>query len=646
MGNIVINRVRYNGDNFHYESPRLNRGVTIIEGSNGSGKSTFMNLIYFAFSGSVPEFRKNNRGNHLEITTDTNNYAEVEFSINEEDFKVRRFFGNNDITLIGHNGEVLVYPIHRSKNEKYTFSDWILEKLDIAVVEIFQGANNFKINFRDLMRLIYHDQEPNPRKIFKAQDFDNIIADSELVRRIIFQLLIGKTFSEYYSTLAKLKETEKLYLLKKAIYDEYLTIAKTLNTNKEELNIVHLNQRLEERNSQLERLYNSRNSIKKDRPKNSESLSEIELIKAAILGNELEINGIDSRLNEVTEELGKLVRLKENIILEVTQITKIIHSHDKLKLFSADTCPYCLRSIEREHGHCVCGKEIDEAQYERFFYSAEEYSQIFKAKQKNVETISLAIEANNIRREELTAEKAQFVQLNEVQKSKIRTIIDNLDDKINTSEIDKVDDEILRVREDINSLNQRISVEQKLSKLQMDYDKVAGDLESLRGKVKVLEINANEEIRNKVQEFSTEYNVLMVNTLKDCRTAKIDLEDYMPIINNGEYREASSSVPIRLMYYLTLLRMSLLHDDIKYPKLLLIDTPETAGIDEENLIKSIGQIESITKDIPQSKYQIILSTAINKYPTAFKGSVLITLTDDNRLLKRKEVDPSQDYLLA
>lgn len=636
MGNVIIKKVSYNGDSYYFESPELSEGLNIIEGSNRSGKSTFMNLIYYSLSGSVEEFKKNSKGSHLEITSDTNNYAELVVIISDNTYKLRRFIGSNDIIIISGNDEVQIFPIHRTKNEKYVFSDWILEKLDISVVEVFQGNTNFKINFRDLMRLIYHDQEPNPRKIYKAQEADNIISDSELVRKIIFQLLIGKTFSDYYSELAKQKEKEKLYFLKKALYEEYLTIAKTLNTNNEDLNIIFLQEKLKEKNDQLERLYDYRNSVKKDRPNSSASLHEINIVKASILAHELELDKLDSKLNQVVDELAKLCRLRDSFILEVTQIKKIIHSHDRLKLFSADTCPYCLRGIERDHGHCVCGKEIDESQYERFFYSADEYSQIFKAKQKSVDTILMAIKACENDRENILNDKNELQDSNNKYREKVKELIDSLGDTADTSQLDKVDDEILKVREEINSLTQRIIVENKLSNLQKDFDKAVLDLDTIKNKVRLLEVSANEEIRLKVSEFSIEYNKFMTNTLKDCRTAKIDIDDYMPVINNAEYREASASVSIRLMYYLTMLRMSLLYKEIKYPKFLLIDTPETAGIDSENLINCIRQISRVTKGIEKENYQIILSTALDKYPIEFKGHLKITLTDNSRLLKSKE----------
>jgi len=110
----------------------------------------------------------------------------------------------------------------------------------------------------------------------------------------------------------------------------------------------------------------------------------------------------------------------------------------------------------------------------------------------------------------------------------------------------------------------------------------------------------------------------------------------MPIINGGEYKESSADVPKRLMYYLTLIYLSVKDLDIAFPRLLLIDTPETAGIDPENLNRSLKKIkDALDEDGLDQKYQIIVTTGIGRYPAEFKPFIVETLIDNNKLLKRR-----------
>lgn len=82
--------------------------------------------------------------------------------------------------------------------------------------------------------------------------------------------------------------------------------------------------------------------------------------------------------------------------------------------------------------------------------------------------------------------------------------------------------------------------------------------------------------------------------------------------------------------------MSVENADVKFPKFLLIDTPETAGIDEDNLLVGLSQISKIQGGNEKKQYQIILSTALNKYPLTNKTDVFLTLNEENRLLNRKQ----------
>ena len=63
-------------------------------------------------------------------------------------------------------------------------------------------------------------------------------------------------------------------------------------------------------------------------------------------------------------------------------------------------------------------------------------------------------------------------------------------------------------------------------------------------------------------------------------------DDYMPFIDNREYKANSSDVPKRLMYYFTMLALALKLPSVKHPRFLLIDTPEDSGIDTVHLNQS------------------------------------------------------------
>jgi len=90
------------------------------------------------------------------------------------------------------------------------------------------------------------------------------------------------------------------------------------------------------------------------------------------------------------------------------------------------------------------------------------------------------------------------------------------------------------------------------------------------------------------------------------------------------------------MYYLTLLQVSIDSDNTAFPRFLLIDTPDTAGIDIDRLIPSIGQIGKFLTS--KKDFQIILTTGVGTYPKEFDKYVAVRLRDDAKLLIRKEAN--------
>lgn len=651
MGSLRIQKVVYQGANYHFESPLFDENLIIVEGDNGTGKTTFCNLIYYGLGGRVSEFsRKEKKEQHKQITDDKDNRVELYIKINDENFKLTRYVEDNDITvssiletcdistksltLIHNNDEpTSIFQVFRSAEIEYIFSDWVLSKLGITVVELYQGYRNFKINFTDLMRLIYHDQQPDPKGVYKKIDTQsNFMNDSELLRKAIFELLVGKTFSEYYDSLSKSKALEKDKNIAAGLLKEYSRIVEELAGSSEPLNITFLQASLQEKENQLERLHNSRNKFKSNREvKGAKVDYALTDLKNLITERQLTLSKLNQDLISTIDEKQKLSFVKENTLREISQIVKIIHSHDQLNLFSADTCPYCLGKVERATGHCVCGSEIQEEQYQRFFYTSKEYKEIYKAKIKTTQTIDTAIvDCNqdinaiqmNIRR--LETEIPELMR-------KIEGRVDNLDTPIDLDTINDIDDEILNTRQDIEKIRQQIEAESKNARLSNDYERKRSDHESSKLQTDELEAKAKIDIQGKVGKLSSIYNALMTDSLPDCNAARISIDDYLPIVGSGEYREASSAVSRRLMYYLALMNLSLSQEDVPFPRFLLIDTPETSGIELENLkrcLEKIGELGRYGKS-----YQVILTTGLKKYPDSFKGYRKIYLPDkQHRLL--------------
>ena len=650
MGSLRINAILYEGRDFYYRSPRFEKNLIIVEGQNGNGKSTFCKLIYHGLGGSVEEFKKTSKEQHQEVVNDVDNYIELDISINSGSYLIRRLIDDNEVTVtpyslapsedgVGHiflHGQVTeILPINRSENRPFTFSDWLLRELNIEVIDLNYGAANFKIKFNDLFRLMCHDQSPDPNYIYKRPDSGNFISDSVMIRKVIFELLMGKAYSDYYKAVSLRRELEKEKAASKAIFTEYESIARELRGASEPRNSTFLRKEIEDNDVVLEKLHFSREALKKPRPP-KEHLTDLEFLQTELLQVELALGDQKKSIFDLYREKARLVELKLITKTEVEQVAKIIHTHSQLNIFSADTCPYCLSKVDRPKDHCVCGAQIEEAQYERFFYSEIEYKELLKSKQSAFKSIDIALTDCENDEVDIANRSQTLEDRSKDLKQKLSDLVSDMDDFTNTHAISELDDRILDTRDKNSKLLQLLDIELKLDSLEKKDGETATKLANARRDEKILELSAQKDIAKKVEKFSSIYNEFMTKTLKNCRSAKIDSEDYTPIINDYEYKEDSSRVHKRLMYYLTLLKISLdINEVTAFPRFLLIDTPDTAGIDKDHLLDAIIQIDEF---LIESDFQIILTTGVGIYPPEFDSYVAIRLRDGDKLFKRKSLN--------
>lgn len=636
MARVSIRQVTYRGDNWYYESPLIRDGLQILVGENGAGKTTFSNLIYFALGGRVTSFDRSDREPHREITNDTKNHVELQLEIDDTKYSIKRFVGSNDIGVESPDGNIEVLPVIRHKGHaKRVFSDWMLEKLGVEPVMLHHGTYSGKVNLSDLFRLIYHDQAPDPSGIFKKVDRDSFVTNSPIFRKAVFELLIGKSFQEYYLSIAKMRqiETERNAALQtleqfKQFVDE------VSQEGTDDANVAFVAAQIAETKAQLERATRYRASLQELPP--TPGNDSLERHKVRLYELSLKESDLREQLNQLGIETARLRQLLADTILEATQIKKMMFAHESLDLFSANTCPYCLNDVERVEGKCVCGSSVDEAAYERFFYDNADYLAILKTKQKNVETIQAAIESCESERKKLTGKLARVEGDSDAERTEIRQAANSVELASDPNALRDIDAKILQLRTELAELKQKLSLETKRQELEDKCKDLGRQLAKAKAKATELEGKTQQEMVDKRTEFSDRYTKFLSETVKAVRSASID-DSYMPVINQGEYREASSNVPKRLMYYLSLLSMSLDDSEMAFPRFLLIDTPQTAGIDKEKLVACIKMIET-TLTNAKSAGQVILTIGPDRLPSSLDGSVFTLIEKDTHLLK-----PTDNY---
>ncbi|MBB2951181.1 ATP-binding protein [Sphingobacterium sp. JUb56] len=637
MGSLIVKKVKYSGENYSYESPELGAGINIILGDNGSGKSTFSYFIEYALGGKVKPFENDHEdARYSLIVDDTNNYVQIDILIDQAPYSLKRFIGKQDVFV--DNGIITeTYPINR-RGDVPIFSDWILTKFRIPIFEIYIGASHWYFNFSDLFRLLNYDQNTEPRKIYKSPVAENFIADSIIIRKSIFEILLGISSVEYFKKLDALKAATKKRDAAKALLQNYESTQETVH------NIESLKQRQVDTNASLKKLEEERDSYQMRETTVDDKIGELAGIQSMLVDLELKTSRERILLKSLENEQIKVDQVHRTLLEEIQQIQKIIFTHDRLDLFSMEVCPFCMNKKEIAKGVCICGSKFKEDDYEKFVYNSSEYKDILSHRQNSIKAITQAKEEYTEDVREVTRNIEKSSKLIEEYTSKLKTVIETAEFAGNTTVIDDYNDRILKLKEQLMEIGYALRTSTQWKKL---FD----DLETKIAELKTAQINYNKakteyDLNNAktIELFNKVYSALLSQSSYESTEAHID-EDYMPFIDNREYKAHSSEVPKRLMYYFTMLSLALKLPSVKHPRFLLIDTPEDSGIDTDHLNQNLELLLEAIKlgkqeDGTIEKFQVILTTGYGKFPESFQTFVKerFSKQDGNFILKSKMLD--------
>lgn len=99
MGELLINSIIYQGDQYYYKNDRLRQGINLLVGDNENGKSTFTYLIVYGLGLNVDYFNSNSDEPINEIVGDTNNFVELDICIGKAKYVLKRNIGQNMISV-------------------------------------------------------------------------------------------------------------------------------------------------------------------------------------------------------------------------------------------------------------------------------------------------------------------------------------------------------------------------------------------------------------------------------------------------------------------------------------------------------------------------------------------------------------------
>ena len=357
---ILFEKIRWKNflstGNHYTEISLTDHSTTMIVGSNGAGKSTVLDALTFSLFGKP--FRKINKPQLINSTNEKDGRVEVEFSVNETEWKVVRGLKPN-IFEIHRNGNVLDQFSHANDQQKW------LEQ------------NVLKMNYKSFTQIV----------ILGSSSFIPFMQLTTNHRReVIEDLLDIKIFSSMNSLIKEkirtVKEELKVLQLKKESLTDKVKMQEEFIEEIEsrgKKNIEEKNDKIKVLGVEVDTLI-ERNEITESDV--SDLIKEQEVVSGA------------------TKKLRTLGGLKGKISNKVATITK------EHKFFTDNvTCPTCTQPIEEEfrinkiNDAQSKAKELQSGykELEEAIKTEEERERHFTQLSKEITTLTHGISKNNTR---------------------------------------------------------------------------------------------------------------------------------------------------------------------------------------------------------------------------------------------------------
>ena len=406
---LVFHKIRYknflSSPNTFTEIDFEKNTTNILVGVNGSGKSTILDALTFALFNKA--FRKINKNQLINTTNEKDCLVEVEFSINNREYLIRRGIKPN-IFDIEVNGVLLHKEADERSNQK------ILEE------------NILKVNYRSFTQIV----------ILGSSTFVPFMQLTTANRREVIEDLLDIRIFSAMNALIKDKIREKKDQIK------------SLELKKETLK-----DKMKMQQSFIEELENRGNAnINANKEKIANLDKEIANYEADTCAIEYSLKGHQKDLEEVVgagDKLVKLNNLKGKMSQKVSSIT------EEHKFFTENTaCPTCTQTIEEEFRlNRIADAHTKAKELQKGFQELEDAIELEKEREqkfiilsKEITKLNHEISQNNTR---ISLNQRQIRDL----ESEIKTITQNLANK--NTEHEKLEEFQINLQKTFENLSKK-----------------------------------------------------------------------------------------------------------------------------------------------------------------------------------------------
>lgn len=595
---IKINRILAEKAGRAVYDEKFHVGLNILSGCNGGGKTSIIQLLVHGLGYEVQNWKQEAGSCDQVFIECALNGQTVTLSraIQAQRASMQFFFGDLDSGLRAGRAEWFSYPYNVGAKE--SFSQKMFEILGVPEVKLDASES---LTMHQLLRLIYSNQANPPASIFNIEAFD-----SAFKREAIGKYLCGLYDDQLYKEKIELSTSEKALdkiiseirvitsvLGKTEISSELFTTEQLRNSYLEEIRSIkaEITTRQEDNRATYREEKKATNQSAADITKIKESLYDAEVTQRDL---EFEVEDIRLFLSELNQKLQ--------------EINDSMEAGNALSSIAFKVCPCCFSELPEATGDAcsLCGSsDYLERRNTNMLRMKNELSIQLKESHNIYERKNQALEDIGKKKKELEAA---------LRKSVIKTVATV------SAQNSQREKELFALYAKTGELEQKIADLERTEELRNAISALSQQRQEIQDRVSRLKnsIELKESLaRIRPGEVHDVISECVISFLKSDSGSEKEFQEASNIeydfaasrvsVNGKTYFSESSISYLNNAFHLALLKLSLVKDYARFPRLLILDGIENFGLEDQrsqNLQMNIKKYFSNEK----VEYQIIIAT--------------------------------------
>lgn len=611
---LIVKRLKVmRGGKTAYDQ-NFSKGVNAIVGENSSGKSTILNLIFYALGGDLRDWSP------VALLCDE---VWMEVSLNGKTATVLReieqksrtpmsiFGGSLSLAEKAPVSEWNKYPYSRSTT-KESFSQRIFSLLGMPEAATDDSGS---ITLNQMLRLIYADQLSPVEELFKKEAFDN-----QDIRDAVGSLILGAYTNDVYALRQKLRSEEKLLS----------------DAGRELTSLLALLQLTDSDVVGTEWAISAKAELEAKRTRIFEEIESLESTKNdGQAKDKLTLEAQESafkRLREAQQNVGSNVQAATGLEFNISDSALFIESlkrhiselHDArdtaefIDSIVFSSCPACFAPVVSRQGIidlpdstknvCKLCKEPDDERAEARLVSLLndaniQLGQSETLQQRRLDRLSdLRIKIKQDR-DEWDRAAAEYNSLKSIPTTKKQQDIRQLYRNLGYAESQLKDlERQVRLAERIDELRKsKENINSEVLRLQDEIDiRLSQQVERRAVAMRKIEVAIISLLKGDLQRQ---------DTFKDPKSIDFSFKENRITVDDATYFSASSRAILRSSFFIGLFSAALKDPEFRHPRILILDTTEDKGMEPERSKNLQEQIINISLSTNVA-HQIIFATAM------------------------------------